>query len=115
MHEFPGQSAFPPPAGGPQRYKQPPAVQPSPPRRRAPTADEALLGQAVHAGQVPAVLAAVLLPVLPGVPAAEVSVAVAVELAPGVLAALRVCGGNEAEREKRERDEKRDEWLFTLL
>ena len=60
-------------------------------------------------------LAAVLLPVLPGVPAAEVSVAVAVELAPGVLAALRVCGGNEAEREKRERDEKRDEWLFTLL
>lgn len=56
-----------------------------------PTSDKVLLGRAVDAGQVAAVLPAVLLGVLPGVSPAEVPVAVAVELPPGVVAALRVC------------------------
>lgn len=42
-------------------------------------------------GQVTTVLPAGLLGVLPGVSAAEVAVAVAVELSPGVLAAFGVC------------------------
>lgn len=54
------------------------------------TSDEVLLGCAVDAGQVAAVLSAVLLGVLPGVSAAEVPVAVAMELPPGVLAAFGV-------------------------
>lgn len=56
----------------------------------AQTSDEVLLGQAVDAGQVAAVLSAVLLGILPGVSAAEVPVAVAMELPPSVLAALGV-------------------------
>lgn len=63
------------------------SLSPQPP----PTSDEVLLGQAVDAGQVSAVLPAVLLGVLPGVSPAEVAVAVAVELPPCVLAALGVC------------------------
>lgn len=47
-----------------------------------------------------AVLPAVLLGVLPGVSPAEVPVAVAVELPPGVVAALRVCRGRKREEEK---------------
>lgn len=58
-----------------------------------PTSDKVLLGRAVDAGQVTTVLPAVLLGVLPGVSPAEVPVAVAVELPPGVVAALRVCTG----------------------
>lgn len=54
------------------------------------TSDELLLSQAVDAGQVTTVFSAVLLSVLPSVSAAEVSVAVAMELLPHVLAALGV-------------------------
>lgn len=57
------------------------------------TSDEVLLGRAVDASQVAVVLPAVLLGVLPGVPPAEVTVAVAVELPPGVVAALGVWVG----------------------
>lgn len=57
------------------------------------TSDEALLGRAVDAGQVAVVLPAVLLGVLPRVSPAEVTVAVSVELPPGVVAALRVWFG----------------------
>lgn len=60
----------------------------------APTSDEVLLGQAVDARQVAAVLPAVLLGVLPGVSPAEVPVAVPVKLPPRVVATLSVCGGN---------------------
>lgn len=63
------------------------SLPPQPP----PTSDEVLLGQAVDARQVAAVLPAVLLGVLPGVSPGEVPVAVAVELPPRVLAALSVC------------------------
>lgn len=51
----------------------------------------------MDAGQVATVLPAVLLSVLPGVSPAEVPVAVAVELPPGVVAALRVCRGHNGE------------------
>lgn len=60
----------------------------------APTSDEVLLGQAVDARQVAAVLPAVLLGVLPGVSPAEVPVAVPVKLPPRVVATLSVCGGS---------------------
>lgn len=59
------------------------------------TSDEVLLGRAVDACQVAVVLPAVLLGVLPRVSPAEVAVAVAVELPPGVVAALRVWVGVE--------------------
>lgn len=65
-------------------------VQPDPGVVVAQTSDEVLLGHAVDAGQVTAVLPAVLLGVLPGVSAGEVPVAVAVKLPPRVLAALGV-------------------------
>lgn len=55
-----------------------------------PTCDEVLLSRAVDTGQVAAVFPAVFLGVLPGVSAAEVSVAVAMELPPRVVAALCV-------------------------
>lgn len=51
----------------------------------------------MDAGQVAAVLSAVLLCIFPGVSAGEVSVAVAVKLPPAVLATLRVC---KTERER---------------
>lgn len=57
------------------------------------TSDEVLLGRAVDARQVAVVLPAVLLGVLPRVSPAEVTVAVAVELPPGVVTALRVWVG----------------------
>lgn len=57
------------------------------------TSDEVLLGWAVDASQVAVVLPAVLLGVLPRVSPAEVTVAVAVELPPGVVAALGVWVG----------------------
>lgn len=57
------------------------------------TSDEVLLGRAVDARQVAVVFPAVLLGVLPRVSPAEVTVAVAVELPPGVVAALRVWVG----------------------
>ena len=66
-------------------------------RRCLPTIDKVLLLHGLDAGQVSVVLAAVLLRVLPGVPAGEVPVAVAVELPPVVFTALRVCGGDQRE------------------
>lgn len=57
------------------------------------TSDKVLLGWAVDARQVAVVFPAVLLGVLPRVSPAEVAVAVAVELSPGVVAALRVWVG----------------------
>lgn len=54
------------------------------------TSDEVLLGRAVDARQVAVVFPAVLLGVLPCVSPAEVAVAVAVELPPGVVATLGV-------------------------
>lgn len=57
------------------------------------TSDEVLLGRAVDARQVAVVLPAVLLGVLPCVSPAEVTVAVAVELPPGVVATLGVWVG----------------------
>lgn len=59
--------------------------------RPPPTSDEILLCCSVDAGQMTAVLPAVLLGILPGVSAAEIPVAVAVKLSPRVLAALDVC------------------------
>lgn len=59
------------------------------------TVDEVLLFRRVDADQVAAVFPAVLLGILPGVPAAEGAVTVAVELPPVVLAALCVCEGRE--------------------
>lgn len=65
-----------------------------------PTCDEVLLSQAVDTGQVATVLPAVLLGILPGVSAAEVPVAVAMELPPRVVAALGVyrCTGGLGRR-----------------
>lgn len=57
------------------------------------TSDEVLLGRAVDARQVAVVFPAVLLGVLPRVSPAEVTVAVAVELPPSVVAALCVWVG----------------------
>lgn len=51
----------------------------------------------MDAGQVAAVVPAVLLCIFPGVSASEVSVAVTVKLPPAVLATLRVC---KTERER---------------
>lgn len=67
----------------------PPVSQPPPQAR---TVDEAVLLLRVDAGEVPGAAAAVPLRVLPGAPAGEVAVAVALELVPVVVAALRVCG-----------------------
>lgn len=67
------------------------------------TSDEVLLGHTVDAGQVAVVLPAVLLCILPGVPAGEVSVAVAMKLPPRVFAALSVCRGVKGIVEEKER------------
>lgn len=64
----------------------------SQPPPQARTVDEAVLLLRVDAGEVPGAAAAVPLRVLPGAPAGEVAVAVALELVPVVVAALRVCG-----------------------
>lgn len=64
------------------------------------TPDEILLGFAVDAGQMAAVLSAVLFGVLPGVSAAEIPVAVAVKLPPRVLTTLCVCKDHETQERR---------------
>lgn len=75
--------------GQPHPWAPHPVSHPPPQAR---TVDEAVLLLRVDAGEVPGAAAAVPLRVLPGAPAGEVAVAVALELVPVVVAALRVCG-----------------------